>query len=1271
MTRQRTQTNRTAGDSSREIAIVGMACIFPGAANLDAYWQNILNKVDAVTDPPPGAWDPALHYDPDSASNDRIYCKKGGFLAPLAQFDPLAYGIMPIGVDGGEPDQWLALKVAYDALQDAGYLERLAASPAERQRTGVILGKGTYLNRGNLNMVQHSLVVDQTLRVLQTLYPETGAADLAQIRDALKDALPPFNAETAPGLVPNITAGRIANRLDLMGPAYTVDAACASSLIAIETAVRELAHGGCDLALVGGVQVTTPIPILALFSQLGALSRREQIRPFDKGADGTILSEGIGMVVLKRRAEAEADGDRIYAVVKGVGASSDGRGASVLTPRLEGEVLALRRAFAMAGVDPQSVGLIEAHGTGTRVGDQVEVQALRQVFGERRGSLPTVALGTVKSMIGHTMPAAGIAGVIKTALALYHRVLPPTLHVDEPDPDLELERTPFYLNTDVRPWVHGDPSAPRRAGVNAFGFGGVNAHVILEEAPAAVNTANALPDHRPAWESELVIVASASRDALVEKVRNWIAFCRAHAGAALADLAYTITGEAGMGEAGDLPCRLAIVAESPPALLQKLEQALARLEKPQTRRIQDVRGIYFFAEPFAPQGKLAFLFPGEGAQYPHMLADLCLHFPEVRACFDRIDRLFVDHPRGVRPSDFIFPRPRFGGASADAPDSVLDEAGDRLWAIDGAIEAVITANMALVALLRRLGIRPDVCVGHSTGEYSALLAAGAVAVGEDEFVGRYLLDLNRRYTAVGADAQVPQAVMVAVGAGVGDLAPLLAAGAAAGGEVYIGMDNCPHQTVVLGEGAAMDALLAAAQAAGIICDVLPFDRGYHSPLFVPYSRLFQELYDALPLQTPATPIYSCVTAAPFPADVAGIRRLATGNWVSRVRFRETIEAMYGDGVRIFVEAGPRGNLSAFVGDILRGKPHLAIPANIRQRSGLAQLNHLLALLSAQGIRLNLDAYYRGRTRRRLDPQPAAAASRRGRALQLQTGWPYLTLPPDLAARLHEHSGQNPAQPSAAASSPATQPPISQSPAHGSSLPFTLEPLPMITNQAHGMISPPASAPALQPPAPRAQPTALVLPPSSRLAYSERTAVVQGHLQLMEQFLRTQEAVMRLFLNGEAPQMAEAYVLPPASLSQPAPVPPAPAAASGNPHANGNGLANGNSVVNGNGYAYAPVASTPAPPEAAPPPAPAPTDPARLKSVLLGLVSAKTGYPQEMLDLNANLEADLGIDSIKRVEILGAFNRETKLLDAKDIEQVSSLKTLGAMLDFFQAGSLKT
>lgn len=230
---------------------------------------------------------------------------------------------------------------------------------------------------------------------------------------------------------------------------------------------------------------------------------------------------------------------------------------------------------------------------------------------------------------------------------------------------------------------------------------------------------------------------------------------------------------------------------------------------------------------------------------------------------------------------------------------------------------------------------------------------------------------------------------------------------------------------------------------------------------------------------------------------------------------------------------------------------------------------------------------------------------------------------------------------------------------------------MITNQAHGMISPPASAPALQPPAPRAQPTALVLPPSSRLAYSERTAVVQGHLQLMEQFLRTQEAVMRLFLNGEAPQIAELYALPPASLSQPAPVPPAPAAASGNPHANGNGLANGNSVVNGNGYAYAPVASTPAPPEAAPPPAPAPTDPARLKSVLLGLVSAKTGYPQEMLDLNANLEADLGIDSIKRVEILGAFNRETKLLDAKDIEQVSSLKTLGAMLDFFQAGSLKT
>src|SRR5436853_5804634 len=317
--RSTTHEKRSSG-AQDDIAIIGMACLFPGAPDLGSYWQNILSKVDSITDPPPEAWDPDVFYDPGSTANDRVYCKRGGFIGPLAYFDPLRFGVMPRTVEGGEPDQWLALQVAHDALADAGY----GTDIPERHSTAVILGRGTYLNRGNTIHFQHSTLVEQTVGILKLLHPEYSQADLALLRQELKRSLPPFNADTVPGLIPNVIAGRIANRFDLMGPAYTVDAACASSLVALDMAARGLRDGEYSLALVGGAHVVTPVPVAMLFCQLNALSRRERIRPFDKDADGTVLGEGIGMVVLKRRAEAERDGNRIYALIKGAGTSSGG-----------------------------------------------------------------------------------------------------------------------------------------------------------------------------------------------------------------------------------------------------------------------------------------------------------------------------------------------------------------------------------------------------------------------------------------------------------------------------------------------------------------------------------------------------------------------------------------------------------------------------------------------------------------------------------------------------------------------------------------------------------------------------------------------------------------------------------------------------------------------------------------------------------------------------------------------------------------------------------
>lgn len=467
----------THGDGRRpeDVAIIGMACLYAGAPDLETFWANVLDRVDSVGDPPPG-WDPegCLRL---FSGGEHAYAGRGGYLGDLAEFHPLRFGVMPRAVDGGEPGQFLALRVAHEALADAGYLER----EFDRSRTEVILGHGTFLNRGSVTALQHGQMVAQTLRLLSELLPGTTPEQLDRVRRRLEESLPPFNTDTAPALVPNMVAGRIANRLDLMGPNYTVDAACASSLIALDQAVRDLQGGRCDMVLAGGIHASTPPIVVLGFCMLGAISRRQQIRPFDRQADGTLLGEGVGMLVLKRRSDAERDGDRIYALVKGVGTSSDGRALGLLAPRLEGEELALRRAYAAAAVEPRSIGLIEAHGTGTAVGDATEVRALTRVFGERPKDGPWCAIGSVKSMVSHTMEAAGAAGLIKTALALHHRVLPPTLHCDEPDPDLELERTAFYVSTETQPWIYGG-DLPRRAGVSSFGFGGINAHAILEEA---------------------------------------------------------------------------------------------------------------------------------------------------------------------------------------------------------------------------------------------------------------------------------------------------------------------------------------------------------------------------------------------------------------------------------------------------------------------------------------------------------------------------------------------------------------------------------------------------------------------------------------------------------------------------------------------------------------------------------------------------------------------------------------------------------------------
>jgi acyl transferase domain-containing protein/phosphopantetheinyl transferase (holo-ACP synthase) len=1057
----------SCGDGhSGGVAITGMSCLFPGAPDVDAYWRNILDKVDATSDPPPEAWDPDVYYDPDFADTDATYCKRGGYLGSLASFDPLAHGVPPVAV-GGEPDQWLALRLAQAALNDAGG----ADLPGHvRERTGIVLGKGTYLNGGNAIAVQRGLVVGQTLDLIRRLHPELSDEEIEALREEMQRVLPPLGPETVPGMIPNIIVGRIANRLDLMGPAYTVDAACASSLVAVQLAVRDLLTGECDLALAGGSQVWMPVPTLNLFCRLGALSRRQQLRPFDRDADGTLLGEGIGMVVLKRLADSERDGDRIYAVIRGVGVASDGRAVGVMAPRVEGEELALRRAYTEAGVSPRTVGLIEAHGTGTPVGDAAEIDALTRVFGERDGQLPRCGLGSVKSMISHTIPAAGVAGLIKVALALHHRVLPPTLHCDEPNPELGLDRTPFYVNTETRPWIHAG-SEPRRAGVNAFGFGGINAHAVLEEFDGGRS-----PDHRPPWNSELCVLESDSQAGLAGEAERLASSLDGAAHPRLTDIAFTLSRALGRAER---PLRLAIVASSVDDLRQKLGQAIEKLRSPSCRRIKVVSGIYYSAEPLGRDGKLVFVFPGEGAQYPNMLADLCLHFSEVRDVFDRIDRLYAEHPRGYLLSDWVFPRPAFS-------DAERRHAEDRLMQLDIAVESVLTASGAMHTLLRRLIGAPDAMVGHSTGEHSAAIASGVLDVETDERLRAFCEGLHNSYADAASRRDIPRAVLLAIGT---DGARGLEIAGGAGGEIHLAMDNCPHQAVLVGEPAAIGRAREAAAREGIVAEELPYDRAVHTPLFAPFAEDLRSIFAELPVGPARTPLWSCTTAAPYPEDPAAIRELLVEHWTSPVRFRETIEELHEQGARVFVEVGPRGNMTAFIEDILRGRPCCAVASDVRRRSGVTQLNHLVGLLAVHDVDVDLGHLFAERHADEVDWGGSAAEphAKRTAEVPLSTAWPMLRLSPEAAERLRPE-------------------------------PVTVM-TPDVRPPGNGHAPTPHAAPAAAP----ATPPAVLVEAPTVLPLSEddeTAAVMDSHLRTMDHFLEAGAEIMHAYLAGPAPPVVE-------------------------------------------------------------------------------------------------------------------------------------------------------
>jgi malonyl CoA-acyl carrier protein transacylase len=629
------------------------------------------------------------------------------------------------------------------------------------------------------------------------------------------------------------------------------------------------------------------------------------------------------------------------------------------------------------------------------------------------------------------------------------------------------------------------------------------------------------------WPSELVVLTDESRASLATRARTLSAWCERHPDTKLKDVAFTLA-------AGRRKRKLALIAANVRELGEKLAHAAACLHDAQRNRINERTGIFYFEEPFAPEHRLAFLFPGEGAQYPHMLRDLCLNFEEVRASFDLLERAIGGESNHPSPKEYIFPLD-----SNDAQDGAL-------WRMSGAVETVIAANRGIFALLRRFGILPNAVLGHSTGEYSALLAARVLRA-EDAELMKHLQEGSQLSERLERDGLVASGCLIAVSAERDTVDKVLGRHR---NQVWLALDNCPRQVVLFVARDSVETVTEDLREASTISQILPFDRAYHTPLFAPVREELAKFFDRFELHPPQMDVYSCATGERYPRDTEQVRKLALEQWTSTVRFREAVENMYTAGVRIFVEAGPRGNLTSFVGDILRGRPHSVVPIDLQSVSGITQLNLALGRLAAHGVLMNLEPLHSARRVKRIRSLEGEFSSN------------------------GDYGAENDRKIKLALALPVMRPPTSFRPSR--------------------------PEPAVEP--------------------APHSAFINEYLETMEKFLETQQAFLAT-LGGQRSSVAVQA-----------------------------------------------VGEMTAVKDFEPPLAREIVEPVRREAnpsgdeMLLQIVSQRTGYPRDALHLDADLEGDLGIDSIKKVEIVGAFHQATGLLKGEKLEAATRKKTLREILD---------
>ncbi|HEU5058057.1 MAG TPA: beta-ketoacyl synthase N-terminal-like domain-containing protein, partial [Kofleriaceae bacterium] len=879
--------------SAGAVAIVGMGCRLPGAADLTELARLVRCGEVPVRDVPATRWNHASFYDPNPRRLDHTYARRLASVDAIDEFSPEFFGILPRRARAMDPQQRLLLDAARAAIEDAG----LRPDALSAGRTGVFVG---------ISVAEHYQLT--TARLLATQMKDEGlgrfAPGMAPAWDFLVEDVPPLQAYSMVGQMLNMAAANVAQAFDLRGPAFAADSACSSALVALGEAMLHLRSGACDAALVGGVYLAVTPNNMVAFSRIGAISRAEVCRPFDTRADGFVLGEGAGCLLLKRLEDAVAAGDRIWAVVRGVGMTNDGRGEGPMTPRLEGQVAALEAAYRDAGIAPAEVGLVEAHGTATPVGDRIESQALAEVLGAGRTDPCWVT--AVKGNIGHTLAAAGAAGLMNAAMAVAEGVVPPLAGHEQPRAELPLRDAGFVLPRRAVDW-----GARRRiAGVSSFGFGGTNVHVVLEQPPVPApprRRARAAPA-----DPELFLLSAPSEALLVDHARRLAAFV-AREQPDLRDLAFSLSRRR-----VDV-VRAAVVASS-------CDQLCAALEK---------------VTPGAPlEGGIALCFPGQGAQAPDLCRDLWQRFPWFRARLEEVAAA-AEGVVGRKLLDVLYPGP--------GPERDPERSADLLRRTEICQPALAAVELALAGFLARLGVAGDLAMGHSLGEFIAVAAAGGLAAEE---AVRLVAERGRLMAELEGDAGAMAALAI-------DRAG--AARLVEGTGAVLANLNHPRQVVASGASPAIDAVVARAEKAGVRATRLPVSHAFHSPVVAPMADSFRALLEGAAIAASVRPVVSCAGEPAVLADAAAIRERLASHAVSPIDFEGGVRAAWAAGARVFIQVGAGAALLPMITSTLAADGHSAtvLAAAPAEASGGAGLLGALAALWNAGVAIAPEALFEG------------------------------------------------------------------------------------------------------------------------------------------------------------------------------------------------------------------------------------------------------------------------------------------------------------------------